>query len=98
MKYIDLIKTGILLTEEIKCNTEETIQISTKLLSRKHDHFLEAEYGSILIDRYAVLVHIAQLTNLKFTWELVEVFYSKLKKTIPDEINELINKIDTTQK
>ncbi len=92
--FVDLIKTGILIMDEMNSNTEEFICTKHKsFIDESINKFIIEENGINLIDRYAILIHIAQLTNLKFIWKTAEDFYKILQQKIPDDINALLNQI-----
>lgn len=97
-KYVELIKLGIFVIEDAVYKNEEHLREKYEnQLEELLNYFLETAQGSNLIDRYSVLVRIAQQSNVKFLWELVENYYTKLKNVIP-EIIEKINKEILTKK
>lgn len=97
-KYVELIKLGIFVIEDAVYKNEEHLREKYQnQLEELLNYFLETAQGSNLIDRYSVLVRIAQQSNVKFLWELVENYYTKLKNVIP-EIIEKINKEILTKK
>lgn len=90
-EYLDLIKIGISMIEQIKRNTEAFISGKYKAaFTEVVDKIIQNGNGSILVDRYAIVIYIAQITNLSFMWEIAENFFLSIKKLAPNEINALL--------
>lgn len=80
--------------EEMDGNTEEFLAKKYKKnIDELLDYFIKNENGTNILDRYAILVHIAQLTNFKFMWEMVNSFYVQIQTLIPEEIKKIMNDI-----
>lgn len=96
--YAKLIKIGILIVNESRSHRENFIREKYKnILNDEINFYLENENGSNLIDRYAVLSRIAQLSEVKFIWQMTEDFYNKIAQKSPAEVNIFVEKIKANQ-
>ena len=89
-----IFKLGISIIENAKIHDEEYIENKFhNALVDNINYFIRTTSGVNLFDRYSVLIHIAQVTNLKFVWKLTEDFYKVLLKEIPEVINSILTGI-----
>ncbi len=97
-RFIILLKLGILIIEDAKIHNEKFIMDKYhSALVEIIKFFIKTTSGVNLLDRYGILVHVAQVTNLKFIWKLAEDFYRVLLKEIPEVINPILNKITSSK-
>ena len=93
-----IFKLGISIIENAKIHDEEYIENKFhNALVDNINYFIRTTSGVNLFDRYSVLIHIAQITNLKFVWKLAEDFYKVLVKEIPEVINPILNEIKSKE-
>jgi hypothetical protein len=91
---ISIYKLGISIIEDSHFHNEEyLINKYQKTFIDLMNYFYASTSGVNLLDRYAIVIHIAQTTNLKFMWKIAEDFYAKLEKMIPDILESEFSKL-----